>query len=225
VEFGLLHAAAWNFSVADFGMPPGTEIAGLIGADILRDYDIDLDLPAGRIRLFYAEHDCSHPSAFLNAPLFEVPLAKVAETHVMGRQTIQFVYSPNSPTLAIGIGGKQFDAVIDTGAPSNTMFRQGFEALGITREDVLAHRGADQRGIGAGVVAASVRTLESLDIGDLEIRNTKVSMVDQESPTGLPEIILGLQLIERIHMWISHSSNTLIMQYPPSPSPPITQNP
>jgi hypothetical protein len=30
---------------------------------------------------------------------------------------------------------------------------------------------------------------------------------------------LGLPLMNRIHMWISHSSNTLIMQYPPSSSP------
>ena len=221
MQFGRVHAAAWDFSVTDIGQKPGSGIDGLIGADILRGYDVDLDLPASRIRLFYAEHDCSHPSAFLGAPLFEVPLQRVVETHFLGRQSLQLTYTPNSPMIAVAIDGKTLKAIVDTGAASNVMFRQGFEALGITREDVLSHRGADVHGIGTGAVPASGRRFDTADIGDLEIRNAEFSLVDQEGPVSGPELILGLPLINRVHMWISHSSHTLIMQYPPSPSPAI----
>jgi hypothetical protein len=68
-------------------------------------------------------------------------------------------------------------------------------------------------------VPASTRKFQSAAIGDLEVRNTDFYLIDQEGPIGGPELLLGLPLMNRIHMWISHSSNTLIMQYPPSSSP------
>jgi hypothetical protein len=32
------------------------------------------------------------------------------------------------------------------------------------------------------------------------------------------DVLLGEDFISRVHLWISYSSHTLIMQYPPKPS-------
>jgi hypothetical protein len=76
-------------------------------------------------------------------------------------------------------------------------------------------------GIGAQPVAADVRIGAPLVIGDLTIMNMPIIVADQRR---LPDtdILLGFDFVTRVHLWISHSSNTLIMQYPPVATPRAT---
>ena len=71
-------------------------------------------------------------------------------------------------------------------------------------------------------------------IGDLQFNNTVIqileqdrvgverhrlgSLFEQDELTGGHEVILGADFVQKVHLWISHSSHKLIMQYPPQPS-------
>ncbi len=61
-------------------------------------------------------------------------------------------------------------------------------------------------------------TIEATEVGELEILRLPVVLVDQNIPSGT-DMLLGLDFIKRVHVWISYSSNSLIIQYPPRPSP------
>lgn len=56
-----------------------------------------------------------------------------------------------------------------------------------------------------------------IKIGDLEADNLPASVIGQTMHDV--DILLGLDFFRRIHVWISHSSGRLIMQFPPAKSP------
>ena len=219
IRLGTLHGSTWNFVVADvvsgYSDPKPD---GLLGADIFRTYDIDLNLPAGRLRAFYPEHDCSRPSVYLTGP-----------THSVDLEATTF---PNYPTsfatlsmlrLHVKVGGQPLVAEIDTGAPHNIVFLTGLAKLKYTASDVKSDKRVYTIGIGPDAVRSLRHVLPELSIGDLEMRNVPVNLVNTTlGPTG-PDIIIGLNLIKQLHIWISHSSDDVIFQYPPLASPPLPE--
>ncbi len=62
--------------------------------------------------------------------------------------------------------------------------------------------------------------LDRLEIGDATVLNLPVQVADQPR-IGDVDMLLGADFLERVHIWISHSSHTLVIQSPPLISPPI----
>jgi len=59
-----------------------------------------------------------------------------------------------------------------------------------------------------------------IQLGDLTLSHLPVTIADQ-ARLGDTGVVLGYDFISRVHVWISHSSRTLIMQYPPSATPAV----
>jgi hypothetical protein len=56
-------------------------------------------------------------------------------------------------------------------------------------------------------------------VGPLTLGNVAVAVDSEDSDEA--DLILGLSFLRKIHVWVSNSSRTLVMQYPPAPSPPL----
>lgn len=227
-QLGSIHGIELHFLVADLGMdrfkptPDGT-----LGADILWNYDVDLDIPERKVILYYPRHDCSAPSAFLSGPLYQVPLVKPRKRR-FPRDTPPFLktllasYPPAqaSPRVEVSTGGKTLIAAIDTGAPSTMLFANGARKLGVTSRDTSSDPHGMAGGVGPRLVTALRHVMASVAIGDLEIDNVRATLVAETGPDDV-DMLLGLDVLQRVHTWISHSSGTLIFQFPPSPSPHV----
>jgi predicted aspartyl protease len=198
---------------------------GLIGPSFFTGHDIDLDLPDNKIILYFPEHDCSHPSAFLHGSLTNVPLvhpeyAVPDKASADTKRIAAFIANllSASPKILVSASGKLLVAAVDSGAPRNTLFLEGARKIGVAEGEIAKDKHTLAFGLGPHAVAAAEHILAAVDIGELEVLNMPVDIVDQDTPVGI-DMILGLDFIQRVHLWISYSSNSLIMQYPPSPSP------
>ncbi len=76
----------------------------------------------------------------------------------------------------------------------------------------------------------------AVKIGSFEIHNMSIEIIAQMNngvshhhvgslledveygEGGDEEMLLGADFMQKVHLWISHSANRLIMQYPPQPS-------
>ncbi len=136
-NFGNLNGSQWRFLVADLvaGMSPAPD--GLVGGDFLKRYDIDLDLPGGRIVIYYPEHDCSHPSTFMHGNLYEAGLLRYpdfpGDISAPGYARAAPLRRA-APTIEIEvmIDDKVLTAGLDTGSPDNILFLSGAVKLGLT---------------------------------------------------------------------------------------------
>jgi predicted aspartyl protease len=228
VQIGQLRGNKWRFLVADLGMSrlaPGAD--GTLGSDILWNFDIDLDFPESKIVLYAPHHDCSAPSAYLHGNLYQVPLIRPVES--LGLKKLPPVlrnllaHSPPPepwPRLELTIGGKTLVAVLDTGAPHTTLFRSGAVKLGLGTDAVKPDPHLMVGGVGPHEVGAVRHVAEPIRIGDLEISHVPMFVVDTGGLPGV-DMLIGLDVLAYIHVWISHSSSSLIMQYPAASSPQV----
>ncbi len=123
------------------------------------------------------------------------------------------------PRIVVTIGGHPVEAIVDRGAPNTYIYSLGARMIGVTQAEFDAYRHIRTGGVGPKAVEAAIHIVPSMDIGDLEVRNVPFVLINEPAEVVSPEIILGADILRHIHMWISHSSHTLIMQFPPTPSP------
>jgi len=199
VEFGGLKARRFLFATTDLG-----ELDGLMSSDMISKFDIDLDVPEKQLLLFGTFGDCRRPQAALGGDLYQVPLDPFDRDKTL--------------VINVGVAGKGFKALIDTGSNRTAISRGMALSLGLNLADVRGHANGTIHGIGADPVKASSYVLPALDIGDLTFNHFPVEVLDWLAPQKF-DMVLGTDFMTKVHLWISYSSRTLIMQYPPLPSP------
>jgi predicted aspartyl protease len=193
-------AATRSFSVGPFDEPgfqvmvgavappdiEGVEPDGLLGADFLADFAVDLDMPDERLILYRRE--CAGA-----APQWPPPFATIAAN----RSLHEHLFFP------VVLDSRRFFAFIDTGAARSIIDRDAALALGITPAELAGERAATLRGAAAGTVAARLHRFGRLQIGDISVRDPLLGV----TPLGLndADIILGEDFIEPRRIWLSYA--------------------
>ncbi len=206
-QIGTLHGRHLDMMASDMGMvSQNSRVAGLLGDNFLAAYDVDLDLPEHKAILYAKIAGCSSPAAALSGSLYSLPMVPAD--------------NPNDhrPRVKVEIDGKTLTALVDSGASHTLVFRDAARRLGLRLADLNADPHFRAGGIGPGRPDAVRHVLTPVTVGDLTIRNMPAAIVDQAS-LGQDEMLLGLDFLVRVHAWFGFSSHTLIMQFPPQPSP------
>ncbi len=207
-QIGRLHGRSLPLGVAGTPFRIGDKLAdGLFGADFLAGYDIDLDL-RGKLGLFKVLHTCPFPASDLQEPVYRAPLESSLDAN------------DARPTVIVHIGGHRLKALIDTGAPYSLIFRNAAIYIGLDTGKIDTRPDFIGGGIGPSGVKAVRRVMKPMTIGEITIANFPVAIVDQRSDDDGVDMLLGLDFFTHVHGWLSFSSHTLLMQYPPLPSPP-----
>ena len=215
-----MKADQWPMAGRDLwpgGSPDGLD--GYLAMDMLAAYDLDLDAPGHHLVVYDASGDCRAPTVALAQPLYAVPLVLIDQD----RQAV----------VDIEVNGRRVRALLDSGMAHSTMFRIEAERLGIDLARLHAPGHAVMPGIGARAVAMMPHAFD-VQVGDLRFNNLSIDVLDQadtgmdrhrtgslfavDELTGGHQMTLGADFMRRVHLWISHSSHRLIMQYPPQPS-------
>jgi predicted aspartyl protease len=187
---------------------------GLLAMSFLYTFDLDLDFWGGRVGLYKVVGDCPSPGVAMKEPLYAVPISSVpldrpAETGELPSREI-------SPVIDVSINGTRLRAVIDSGAHRTALFRDSARRAGIVTAEVL--RRSMAHGVGPRAVKSDTRISAPVVIGDLTLSHMPVDVVDQRHPEKV-DMLLGIDFLTRVHVWVSHSSHTVVMQYPPQATP------
>jgi clan AA aspartic protease (TIGR02281 family) len=213
VSLGGAHGEELKFTtVPDSESFPGAD--GVLGMNFLTDFDLDLDFWGRRIGLYKAIGACDTPYTALAEPLYAVNLTTPSAEKDPLRESGDVI--DLSPAVTVAINGVSLRGEVDTGAFQTTIFRDSARRAGLLAGDAIAS--GKMSGAGPREVHADLRMSAPLVIGQLTLMNVPVVVADQRHLPGI-DLLLGYDFVTRIHLWISKSSKTLIMQYPPGPTP------
>lgn len=172
------------------GSPPGFD--AMIGADLLRETELEIDLPARRVA-FHARRNC-RPGAPPWKPAGSVPMDLQAH---------------GSPVVAVRVNGQEARALIQSGNNATVMSRRLAERLGVTRADA-AGRQVRSRGTDAGVSRGQEFRVRELSVGEEVLQDLPV--VVTADGTGSPhEMVLGQDWLRHRKVWFSFGSRRLFL--------------
>jgi predicted aspartyl protease len=190
VRFGRFNAPAAKFVVVtDNGLP--FDIAGKISADILRQYDIEFDLPHDKLNI-YSPGQCAN--------VWPAGAATLLAMDVTGKGRI---------IVDVQLDGKPVKALLDTGlAVSVLSLNAGKELFGISEKTP---------GLKALATHYGAAYLLSYPFKSLAFQGVTVANPDIEIETTLPQrpdLIIGANILRLLHFCIAYDAERLYVALP-----------
>lgn len=175
-------------------MAEGTQLAGLIGADLLSDYDLEISIPEHVVRL-WRTHGCSGEYVPWTAPHVAVPLRKTVGNRLL---------------LTVKVDGTPITAVLDTGANGTMLDAGGADRLGLTRAALAGDPVTGATGIDGNHVEARRHLFSTLEVGLETAHAVRLAVSGLHLSQG--EMLLGTDWMRRQRVWISWSNRQMLLQ-------------
>ncbi|EHH67841.1 retroviral-like aspartic protease family protein [Gluconobacter morbifer] len=175
-------------------------ILGLLGADVLADYDVEFDVPRHRLILWTvrAGSDVCRPP-----PLWSGKWLSVATKQESGRLTVPFT-----------LDGATGTALLDSGARSHIVSTDFAHRLGLTDEQL----GRDPGGVTAGVDLNERRYhwhhFQRFDMGGMVWSHPVLTVAPVHDQA---DMLLGADWFARHDIWLSYATNHVFVRADTSP--------
>jgi predicted aspartyl protease len=166
---------------------------GVLGADSLSSFDVDLDLPGHRMVL-YGKQTC--PGA---APAWPEPYVKI----IAGRSQGDHLFFP------VELDSRRIDAFVDTGSQFTVLSTRAAFALGVTAPVLARDRVVTVRGAAAEQLSAYVHRFAQLKIGAEIIRNPEIIVTDVRLSDA--DLVLGIDFLRSRRIWLSYGSQQIFL--------------
>ena len=187
-RFPIKRVAVGNFAIRHlFGEP----VDGLLGADILLAFELDVDIPDHRLTLYRVRH-CAEAKP---------PWPAVRVRGVGARRDRMLV-----PITVNGVSGT---AVLDTGAQASAITREMARRAGISASDLADDPTITVHGAAPKPVPVPVQWFRSFRVGPEHIGRTRLAVVPDMN--GLGDGLVGADFIDGRRLWLAFPTRRLFL--------------
>ncbi len=187
-----------------FKKRPGQPYAGIIGNNFLSDFDVEVNLPASRFRLYPHDKDGRASSPALDERL-SVPNEAADKGFIV---------------LKVLIEGKPVTAILDTGAPTSVLNWNAANQAGVTMQTKdLRRREKGTGGLCAQVTDTYLYRFKRVKAGRTSFKVGEVRIADLPifKTLGLgdkPAMLFGLDMLKDHVLFVSYSTKKLYFYKP-----------
>lgn len=191
--------------------------AGILGEDLLSNWDVEFDLSNQKLRLF-SPRGCKGGEVAYWAPAYSM-MKLIGDPHQDGwlKANVQ-------------LNGRTVVALLDTGAWSSVVSIQAVNRAGI-RPETAMEAAPESRGIAGKTIETRVAIFPSLSIGEETVRNAKLRIADlfsanAEVVTGSlipqqvvdnPDMLLGADFFLSHRVYVARSQQAIYFTYKGGP--------
>ena len=202
-DFAINGSALHNIEFVVGGSDAG---AGLIGRNLLANFDTEFDIGHGEVSLIRPKGDCTHVNMAYwskDRQPFTVKLLRGS-----GDDKIKDFRIP------ILLNGKEVDAAIDSGAQT-LISRAAAERAGIDLNGPDVEPINRLSGFGRHFLKGWSVRLKSISIGDESILNPRLSVIDGPIVDGAdaPDMLLGIGFLLSHHLYVSRAQHLIYFTY------------
>ncbi len=210
-------------------MSQDPQMGGVLGADLLRHYDIDIDLANRKVGLFSQDHCPGKVVYWTSDHVAVIPMHVVNSGHI---------------AVPVTLDGHEFDAILDTGSYNTYLSLEAAQNVYGLRPD-SPELVRDSNANGPGGVPLYRHTFEALTLEGLKIANVPVvvwhnmlkfgvsqtppigsRLSDSDESGGVTDMMLGLHELRNLHVYIAYKEEKIYVS--PSvaaPRPPAVLAP
>jgi predicted aspartyl protease len=171
----------------------GSQVAGLLGADRLSSFDVELDIPRGRMTLWQVAH-CGGDFALSGVPHFVVPLSR---------------HPPNRMVVQVAIDGHPVEALIDWGAKATTVTDAAAAGVGITPAMLAGDRAGKSWGVDRNENLVRLHRFDSFQVGGETLHAVGIGVADLHvQEVGM---LLGADYASHRRIWLSYATRQMFV--------------
>ncbi len=179
--------------------PPGLVVGGLLGRDLLSQFDLQFDMPTHHLTLYDVRECSGHfvpwTGSYAALPA-ETPMTKAMIVPIM-------------------VDGQRLRALLDTGATSSVILAPGMFRLGLTQEMIEHDPGGAAHGLGPHAPEMHRHMFSSLQVGPGLERNPTI-WVARQRVVPIVDALLGADwLLAQRRVWISFTTGQVFFQHEP----------
>ena len=208
ITIGPLQVTAVDFVVAPPGHKFGKGVSGLLGANVLKHFDIELDFAKKKLNFFDPDH-CP---------------GQVVYWTQSGSAHLPFKFDGSAITLPVQLDGKELWAQVDTGAFASTLSTpMALQVFGLspTSPKVVHH---DYTADDGSKRTDDTYTFDALYFGGISISNPPLHLIPDTMGKAvradygrsenvplphLPAILLGIEELRHLHLYIAYQEKVL----------------
>lgn len=184
-----------SLPVVNITRAEGVPMAGLVGADLLRLSDVEMDFPQRRFVL-HRNNGCVAGPPPWPAGYDEIPLDVL----------------PNGLTrLRVRVDGTELWALLDSGADHSTLLLSTAQQLNVPASVLTGKPAGSVHGVGDTRLELRVQRFQTLQVGAEIMRDQPIGIMDLEGDYPF-DMILGLDYIASRRMWLSYALGRLYVQ-------------
>jgi hypothetical protein len=185
------------------GIIPRTQIGdlvidGALGRDFLSAFDLDLDVPDGRLTL-YRVRGCSGRFLPWRGGYTGVPASLLDQDAVI---------------VPVMLDGVPLRALLDTGASASLVAAPGLFRLGLQPGGFVKDPADQVSGVGAHVVTMHRHTFRSLQVGGQVTSAPVIWAAPGVHLTPIVDMLLGADWLGQRRVWISYATRQLFVAAP-----------
>jgi predicted aspartyl protease len=206
VNIGASHTESVIFLLARFDDAQAHGAKGILGSNLLRNFDVEVDPAAAKVNLFSPDH-CENKVVYWAPAYADLPL------RIGSGGQIEFTMS---------LDGRDVDAVLDTGAAQTTLnIAMARRAFGIDLDAPTVERVS---GEGSNTIYRT--RFQALAAGGLTIKNPQITLAPDRiarqqmaraldsgaSGSGVldsAKLVLGMDILNRLHFYIAYREKKL----------------
>ena len=188
-----------RMAVAEFTIPSPDHVSpvGLLGADILLAFDVDIDLSADTITLYGARR-C--PDA---RPPWTEPAVPIRQARRLNDRIL----------IPMKLDGQQAVGLLDTGAQRTTIGSALAARLGLDQAALAADRTIMQNGAGPSSVMSHLHRFSSLSIGPTVTKDAELPVMLTDF--GIGDALVGQDFLRGRRVWISFATTQVYVTQMP----------
>lgn len=179
-----------------------SDVAGILGQNILAAFDTEYDLQNGVIRLMKPGADCvpranlAYWSAGQGVGLMAIDRIERTSPHIRGTAKVN---------------GRTVRVILDSGAPASILKRSTAEHLGFSPSGVGVRTIGVAHGIGPHAFQSWIAPFRSVDIGGEQILNTQLRVADIMIDGA--DMLLGMDFFMSHRIYISNRQHLVYFTY------------
>ena len=206
---GGVHFPVNRISVNPFTLQTnrGLSADGLLGADILLAFDMDIDVPDGKLTL-YRSRICPNTQPPWPEPPFEIAGVRARKDRLL------------MPFELDNVAGM---AIIDTGAQRNVVGVDMARRLGLTDQTMAGDPMVRQHGVGPADAMSHMHKFKLLRIGPV-VQEAPIITVLQ-SDFGVGDALIGEEFLEGRRVWLSFRNRQVFVSRRPDERRPDERRP
>lgn len=174
--------------------------SGILAADYMGEYDIELDFTGGKMNYFSPDH-CPGKVVYWPAAAVAVVPMRLMDNHL---------------NLEVSLDGHPFKAMIDTGAPNTTLsMREARRVFGIAADDnnkafehVFQKLSFEGLEVGNPHITIIPDKVGSKDPNNDFVTGSRVQRVD-DPDSSEPVMLIGMNLLSKLHLYIAFNEHRI----------------